>query len=921
MRWNSPSPFDVTFVKDGIPYGYQLAESDGKKMWRVSDISLLPASMITGEASYVNYSPQRQIVTQQLDWRGGLQDLMYDDATKYYRAINTDARFKGKVILSGKNTDTNVSSNLYRKITNSHFEDWDDANTPTGWTTGGTVAKATGDDAYDGDYAVKMQHNGADGSIYQDLAFTATNKSQTFTVSARCKVTTATGLAKIGIEDKDGNTTWSDDINSTSYALISKEVTLAADATRIRIKAYTDLTGDNYLYVDDIKVSTDSGTLAKCTAMAEFEGAVYYAYGDLLFKHDSTGLGVIMEFPAAITDLCVYQNPSATGGTNPTYQRLFIAQGYDAKFWYTDDAVTFTISTVANAKYMANVGDGQFWITDSTNTMTDSDNPINAGTAFSTSYKVAGSYYEITGLVDHPDTVFARKEDQLYYLSGSSVIPLIEGLKVEANKDIDYPIYFWKDKLYIPSGVNALYEYDITNGTVEALSPVRFAIGDTRYDGKITALAGDGDYLYIAIETSARCIILSGRWETIDGSTDWRWHPIWDGTDSAEEISTMLISNAIGSKKLYIGDYLLSDKTSPTGFIDTESGWDNKTNAYDDDVGTSASALLTAYSWCDYLELTHASLSVSRISYYGADYFKDLGVIIDIDAYYDSAWNDVYQDTWEATGWHSHSLGATKDVTKARVRVYNPTATTRTLYFLELKFGGDATYYLKDIQIPTSYADPTSEVGYEIESPGDFITPWYRTAFSNLNKYFQELQVTSKVRTDGEIAVYYQLKGDGDCDTSANWTLLKRCTNQDVISGNYPEEIIDVMPIKKASERIRFKFVLSSTDDDYTPILYGEGGGIQLISRIAGKVRLIEMSLKVGVSGVNRSGGFSNKTVAQQIKDLETLDESLTPLTLTGLDGVERTVLFDAVGLREQPVVIGKLQEEWKIDCICLEAK
>lgn len=912
--------FDVIFEKDDKIYGYMLAESNNKKMWRVADLTLLPPSMLTGEASFSSISPERQIITQQSDWRGGLQDLMYDDETKYYRSINTDARFKGQVILSGKNTDTDVASNLYRKIPNSHFEDWDDANTPTGWTTGGTVAQATGDDAYDGDYAVKMQNtggNGTDGSIYRDLAFTDTNQSQQFTITARCKVTADSGLSKIGIEDKDGNTTWSDDITNTSFALITKVVTLAADATRLRVKAYSDMTGDNYLHVDDIKVSTDSGTLAKCTAMAEFEGAIFYAYGDLLFKHDSDSLGVIMEFPAAITDLCVFQNPSATGGSNPTYQRLYIAQGTSAKFWYTDDAATFTISTVANTKYMANIGNGVFVINESTNTVVSSVNPINSGTAFSTTYKVSGDYYEITGLVDHPDIWFVRKEDQVYYLSGASVIPVIEGLDIEKNKDIDYPVYYWLDKLYIPSGKNALYEYDITDGTTTVLSPVKFAVGDTRYDGKITALASDGlEYLYIAVETASRCMVLAGRWETISGATDWRWHPIYDGSDSTEEISTMIVSNSLG-KLLHIGNYAIATPVDPTGHNDPEDPdeWGSPEKAYDNDVISHAIDLVDQYNWGTYIEYTIASFSCSGILYYGSDYYNRWGAEIDIDAYYSAGWHDVYQGAYEADGWHRHTLASAQDVTKARVRIYNASVASVRLY--EIKFGGSPAYYLKDIKLPVSYADPTSETTYEFESPGSFYTPWYRTTFSSLDKYFQELQVTSKCRDECAIAVYYQLKGAGDPTDADNWTLLGRCTQNDVITGSYPDEYLDTFPIKEASERIRFKFTLSSTDDDYSPILYGEGGGIQLTSNLvvgmAGR-RQIEMVLRIGEKVVNHAGVPTHIGVSQQLINLELLDASAEPVTLTGIDAVKRTVLLRPTGLSEEVYLDEKTrQPEWRV--------
>ena len=170
------------------------------------------------------------------------------------------------------------------------------------------------------------------------------------------------------------------------------------------------------------------------------------------------------------------------------------------------------------------------------------------------------------------------------------------------------------------------------------------------------------------------------------------------------------------------------------------------------------------------------------------------------------------------------------------------------------------------------------------------------------------------------MAVYYQLKGAGDPDTAGNWTLLGRVTQNDVISGNYPDEHLDTFPINKASERIRFKFILSSTDDDFSPILYGEGGGIQLVSRIAGTVMQIDMTLQVGDEIPNRSSARPNRNAAEQLKDLEMLAKSIDPITLTGLDGVERTVLFRRPGIRQRPFVIGKNQNEWRIDCT-LEAE
>ncbi|GAF97166.1 unnamed protein product, partial [marine sediment metagenome] len=271
---------------------------------------------------------------------------------------------------------------------------------------------------------------------------------------------------------------------------------------------------DKYLYVDTWSIEYADMSMPEPVKMVVFEGKLYTAYGTYLVRKDNDGVGVIKEFDQDITDLCVFQNPSATDGDNPTYRRLFIAQGLDNHYWYTDDGWTFYESAAStNAKYMSNIGDSQFWISDATNTITSSDSPINdeeadptsVASAFATSTKVGGDYFEITSLVDHPDTVFVRKQDQAYYLSGSEVLPVAEGLEIEANTDIDYPLHFWQNKLYIPAGTNALYEYDIGRGDILPISPVKFAIGDTKYDGACgRGITSDNEYLYITVETGTR---------------------------------------------------------------------------------------------------------------------------------------------------------------------------------------------------------------------------------------------------------------------------------------------------------------------------------------------------------------------------------------------------------------------------------
>jgi len=236
------------------------------------------------------------------------------------------------------------------------------------------------------------------------------------------------------------------------------------------------------------------------------------------------------------------------------------------------------LSATAGAKHMANVGGSQFWISDSNSTMRVSGNPINSGTAFSTAYQIGNDDHDITGLVNHADMVFCRKEDDLYYLSGSDVISLLD-LKTEASTTYTYPVYTWGGNLYIPSGINSLYEYNVGTGVATTISPTRYAIGDADYDEDIIAMAGDETYLYCAIDNGSDIKILAGRWENVEGDTDWYWHPLYT-LASHNDITSMLVSSLSGSKRLYVGTDTYGDGVQPyilpIGYAEpyTESGYE-----------------------------------------------------------------------------------------------------------------------------------------------------------------------------------------------------------------------------------------------------------------------------------------------------------------------------------------------------------
>jgi len=126
---------------------------------------------------------------------------------------------------------------------------------------------------------------------------------------------------------------------------------------------------------------------------------------------------------------------------------------------------------------------------------------------------------------------------------------------------------------------------------------------------------------------------------------------------------------------------------SPTGHYDSANVWNNETNAYDDNMGSyTYTTPPAAWTWSEFLELTHSRISCSKVRYYV--FASAFSVTIDVDVYYEGGWHDVYQGGVSREVWYENNIPeGTKLVSKARVRFQVPGAPNAGLY--EFDFGSD----------------------------------------------------------------------------------------------------------------------------------------------------------------------------------------------------------------------------------------
>ena len=124
----------------------------------------------------------------------------------------------------------------------------------------------------------------------------------------------------------------------------------------------------------------------------------------------------------------------------------------------------------------------------------------------------------------------------------------------------------------------------------------------------------------------------------------------------------------------------------PTNHIDLGGprGWWNETRMYDGSLLLSSNYNVNNASWSNYIRLTRGAMSCNAIRLYITSYIGHVD-IVDIDAYYDLDWHDVFEGIMD----HSCDISGNplewlekeipegvKTITEFRIRVYNSHATT-----------------------------------------------------------------------------------------------------------------------------------------------------------------------------------------------------------------------------------------------------
>ena len=575
-----PSPFnpdrhDIGILRaDSITnVGFLLLrDKNNTPVYQEFDDEYLAAQMFTGVPGYSNLPPEKELAIRQDDWRSGygLEYFDADDPKRYYESVGMDLRFRNMGILGPTVQKlANIATPVDFIIPNNGFE-----TVGANWVGGiyNSIAPYAGTNCL-----------GITSNASQDiLTGWASNLNVGLTVfakgaggnSGRIAINTGVGETESGYL-VNGSGGWNEHAIWRVIEANASQLRLTLQGG-VSVNVFYDQASLAFLRTVNVGVSR---------AFAEFNDNLYLASNNILAKMQANGNGLdlIASLPANITALEPFVD-----------DQLYIALANSANYRVMNTAGAIMGASGAAVQntftFFKTVHSGSptMWGGNSANKIRSSTNPSDAST-WSGVTNVGSSYNEITGLHSRSGALYIMKQDMPYYLNSSGAVQndLAPEMAALVSEESGKNSLLWLNKLYIPAGTQGLMETDGTTNTWR--NPSKDSTNNSRYIGRIMALAADEEYLFAIMKSSNTPYIFGGRSEVIDSTTKWVWHPIQQFTQTNTE--TMFVSSLV-KKRLYIASSVASEGVS---FIDLPTG-------YGDITGDANRNFATAgYFWTPWL--------------------------------------------------------------------------------------------------------------------------------------------------------------------------------------------------------------------------------------------------------------------------------------------------------------------------------
>jgi len=513
---------------NGDVVGLMLAQKpDGTPAYAVFDRKHLADQFFTGTPAQTYQDPEVEIPLSQYSWRAGMGLKVFDpsDPERYYRAKNMDLRNRGEAIASYQPSNVAISPATDAiPIVSANFE------TLAGWNWSDTTIFQTNVAGHDSINTNVL-------NIYRGVS--ALNAVQ-YLAGWTPGVTYIVNCWAHNIENRDDPKLFIDDgVSSVSAPLVngnwqkvSVTKTIDQSAQYVRVAMYSGTTGGttDAIHWDEITARVVNTTSAVAVngvirSVAEHNSTLHFGMGEYLTKLNSDGdkLLTMQRYSQNITRLQPFTDDSlyVCLNTETNYARI------PANFAVNGSSISNASANVFEFMELLHGVSPTMYGNDDVNKLRSTTDPTNGGVAWSDPpTNVGDSAHRITRLLAGGGTLYMFKQDKPYYLDSSGNVQedLAEEFETLFNEKSGKAALYWNGKVYIPATSHLM---EIDGSTKTWLSPSKFITDLPEYGRDIQALAGDEEWLYQVVGGNGINVeFMAGRYESVGGSTDWRWHPL-----------------------------------------------------------------------------------------------------------------------------------------------------------------------------------------------------------------------------------------------------------------------------------------------------------------------------------------------------------------------------------------------------------
>lgn len=179
------------------------------------------------------------------------------------------------------------------------------------------------------------------------------------------------------------------------------------------------------------------------------------------------------------------------------------------EYQYSADGVTWTDFSDAARQPRKFVVRGTasnvpiLWGVDANGDIRSTPAPENAGTAWTLADRVGTDMETVESMVIFDNTFYIFKQEGIWSFDGTNMSTIWEGGKQMLRSRNGTKAFVWNDgKVYTSYG-DRLFQFDPADNSFAFIYPLDTQKGTSELNGAITAIAGDADWLYVALKNAA----------------------------------------------------------------------------------------------------------------------------------------------------------------------------------------------------------------------------------------------------------------------------------------------------------------------------------------------------------------------------------------------------------------------------------